>query len=115
MSYFEYTQADINALNARVGELETSINGNVDQINELSSRVDDLETDNEGLNDEISDLESEVETLKDAIWDRDRLLDKAYRLVETAIDDLSAIDEVPLKDVVDCVNAVVESLRAVLV
>lgn len=81
----------------------------------LRSRIDDLEIDNEGLNDDISDLETEIESLKDTVYDRDRLLDKAYTIVHTAIGDLSAIGEVPLKDVVASVEAVVESLRAVLV
>lgn len=85
-----------------------------DEIEELTSKIDDLETDNENLSDEISDLESEVGGLNDEVFDRDRLLDKAYRLVQGAIDDLSAIDEVPLKDVVSCIDAVVENLRAVL-
>lgn len=85
-----------------------------DRIEELESKVDDLETENGGLNDDISDLETEVESLKDTVYDRDRLLDKAYTIVHTSIGDLSAIGEVPLKDVVACVEAVVESLRAVL-
>lgn len=86
-----------------------------DKIEELTSKIDDLEIDNEGLNDENSDLASEVETLSDEVSERDRLLDKAYTIVQTSIDDLNAIDEVPLKDVVSCIEAVVENLRAVLV
>jgi predicted RNase H-like nuclease (RuvC/YqgF family) len=85
-----------------------------DKIEELESRIEDLEDENESRGDEISDLESEVETLSGEVSERDRLLDKAYRLVQGAIDDLNALDEVPLRDVVACVEAVVENLRAVL-
>jgi uncharacterized protein YoxC len=85
-----------------------------DTIEELTSKVDDLEVDVEGLNDDISDLESQVSLLEEDVFDRDRLLNEAYNRVGHAVDDLKAIGEVPLSEVIDCVDAVVENLRAVL-
>jgi predicted nuclease with TOPRIM domain len=85
-----------------------------DKIEELRGSIDNLEIDNAELTEEVEDLKSEVEDLGNGVWDRDRLLDKAYSLIGAAINDLGALGEVPLKDVVDCVNAVVENLRVVL-
>lgn len=77
-----------------------------------AARLTELEEANEQLHGDIRDLEGVIDAFTSDLKDAERELDRLDDKIQKAVADLRFLTEVPLRDLEDSINRIMEELTA---